>query len=261
MKAERPLKRRRNKLSLIGWFFIMALIAPGQAHSQGQPLADELEKVRVHYGLPAIAAAVVKDGTIVASGVAGVRMHGTAIAATIDDRFHLGSDTKAMTATLAGMLVEEGKLKLTSTIDEVLGARVPGINPKLAAVTLEQLLSHTSGIPSDTEEIAKLYYSTDAFHYNLHPLRLRVLSAWKDHAPETEPGTAFHYANLGYLIAGAMIEKAAGEPWESLITKPNLRAAWVEDSGARPAGDDGEIRRARRTSDCWRWQSRARALG
>ena len=153
----------------------MALIAPGQALAQGQPLADELEKVRVQYGLPAIAAAVVKDGTIIASGVAGVRVHGTSIAATIDDRFHLGSDTKAMTATLAGMLVEKGKLKWTSTIGEVLGADVPGINPKLAAVTLEQLLSHTSGIPSDTEEIAKLYYNTDAFQYNLQPLRLRVL--------------------------------------------------------------------------------------
>ena len=67
--------RRRSKLSLIGWFLIMALITPGQALAQGQPLADELEKVRVQYGLPAIAAAVVKDGTTVASGVAGVRVH------------------------------------------------------------------------------------------------------------------------------------------------------------------------------------------
>jgi CubicO group peptidase (beta-lactamase class C family) len=75
--------------------------------AQGQPLADELEKVRVQYGLPAIAAAVVKDGTIVASGVAGVRVHGTSIAATIDDRFHLGSDTKAMTATQGSLSTRE----------------------------------------------------------------------------------------------------------------------------------------------------------
>ena len=240
-KAESPLKRRRGKLSFTCWFLILALIAPGQALAQGQPLADELEKVRVQYGLPAIAAAVVKDGTIVASGVAGVRVHGTTIAATIGDRFHLGSDTKAMTATLAGMFVEEGKLKWTSTIGEVLGADVPGINPKLAAVTLEQLLSHTSGIPSDTEEIAKLYYNTDAFQYNLQPLRLRVLSAWKDHAPATEPGTAFHYANLGYLIAGAMIEKAAGDPWESLITKRIFEPLGLQTAGLGPQATTGKI--------------------
>jgi len=104
LNAERPLRRRRSKFLLGGWFLSMALIAPGKALAQGQPLANELEKVRVHYGLPAIAAAVVKDGTIIASGVAGVRVHGTLNAATIDDRFHLGSDTKAMTATLAGAL-------------------------------------------------------------------------------------------------------------------------------------------------------------
>jgi len=219
----------------------VALIAAGQALAQGQPLADELEKVRVQYGLPAIAAAVVKDGTIIASGVAGVRVHGTSIPATIDDRFHLGSDTKAMTATLAGALVDEGKLKWTSTISEVLGADIPGINPKLAAVTLEQLLSHTSGIPSDTAEIGKLYYSTDAFQYNLQPLRLRVLSAWKNHAPETVPGTAFHYANLGYLIAGAMIEKVAGEPWESLIIMRLFEPLGLQTAGLGPQATTGKF--------------------
>ena len=241
MKAARPSKARHGKLSLGGCFLILALIASGKVLAQGQPLADQLEKVRIQYGLPAIAAAVVKDGTIIASGVAGVRVHGTTIAATIDDRFHLGSDTKAMTATLAGTIVEEAKLKWTSTIGEVLGADVPGINPKLAAVTLEQLLSHTSGIPSDTEEIAKLYYNTDAFQYNLQPLRLRVLSAWKDHAPATEPDTAFHYANLGYLIAGAMIEKAAGEPWESLITTRIFGPLGLQTAGLGPQATTGKF--------------------
>ena len=105
------------KLSLCVSLFILSLVA-GKAFAQGQSLADDLEKIRVQYGLPALAAAVVKNGAIVASGVVGVRVHGTSIPATIDDRFHLGSDTKAMTATLAGMLVEEGKLKWTSTIGD-----------------------------------------------------------------------------------------------------------------------------------------------
>lgn len=223
----------------LGSLLILSLIA-SKAFAQGQPLADDLEKIRTQYDLPAIAAAVVKDGTIVASGVAGVRVHGTSIAATIDDRFHLGSDTKAMTATLAGMLVDEGKLKWTSTIGEVLGADVPGINPKLAAVTLEQLLSHSSGIPSDNAEIGKLYYSADAFQYSLPAMRLRILAAWKDHAPETEPGAAFHYANLGYMIAGAMIEKAAGEPWELLISKRIFGPLELQTAGLGPQATTGK---------------------
>ena len=103
------------------------LALPALAVAQMRPLDAELEPVRAKHGLPALAAAVVKDGAIVTAGAVGVRVHGTDIKVTIDDRFHLGSDTKAMTATLAAMLVEEGKLRWDSTIGEVLGADVPGI--------------------------------------------------------------------------------------------------------------------------------------
>jgi CubicO group peptidase (beta-lactamase class C family) len=183
----------------------------------------------------------VKDGKIIAAGAVGVRVYGTDLGVTINDRFHLGSDTKAMTATLAGMLVDEGKLRWDSTIGKVLGADVPGINPKLAAVTLEQLLSHSSGIPSDTPETLRLYFNTDAFEYNLHPLRLRVLNAWKEHAPETPPGSAFHYANLGYVIVGAMIEKASGRPWEELITQRIFEPLGLRTAGLGPQATMGKI--------------------
>jgi CubicO group peptidase (beta-lactamase class C family) len=220
---------------------LLSFALPAPAFAQGRSLNDELDPVRLRHGLPALAAAVVKSGAIVASGAVGVRVRGTDIKVTIDDRFHLGSDTKAMTATLAGMMVEERKLRWTSTIGEVLGADVPGINPKLAAVTLEQLLSHSSGIPSDTEEIVKLYFNADAFDYNLPALRLRILSAWKAHAPETPPGSAFHYANLGYLIAGAMIEKAAGIPWEELITARLFAPLALRTAGLGPQATTGKL--------------------
>ena len=57
--------------------------------------------------LPALAAAVVQDGKIIVSGAVGTHRVGTDIPVTINDRFHIGSDTKAMTALLAAMLVEE----------------------------------------------------------------------------------------------------------------------------------------------------------
>lgn len=212
-----PSRRAVLLKSLIVACALLAL--PALACAQMRPLDAELEKARAKHGLPALAAAVVKDGAVIAAGAVGVRAHGTNVKVTIDDRFHLGSDTKAMTATLAAMLVEERKLRWDSTIGEVLGGDVPGINPKLAAVTLEQLLSHSSGIPSDTPDILALYFNTDAFEYNLRPLRLRMLAAWKNNAPITPPGSAFHYANLGYIIVGAMIEKAAGTEWEELITR------------------------------------------
>src|SRR5262245_60499980 len=208
------------------WVVVTALVLAGAALAlsapacpQAQSLDAQIEPVRVKHGLPALAAAVVKKGEIVAAAAVGVRIYGTTIPVTIDDRFHLGSDTKAMAATLAGILVDAGKLHWTSTIGEVLGSEVPGMNPKLAAVTLGQLLSHSSGIPSDTKEMVATYFNTDAFEYNLGALRLRALAAWRHNEPKEPQGSPFQYANFGYIIAGAMIEKAAGVPWEQLMVE------------------------------------------
>jgi CubicO group peptidase (beta-lactamase class C family) len=214
-------------------------IAPGFAEPQS--LASQIEPVRVKYGLPALAAAVVKNGEIVAAAAVGVRVQGTDIPVTLDDRFHLGSDTKAMTATLAGMMVDEGRLNWSSTIGEVLGGDVRGLNAKLAAVTLQQLLSHSSGIPSDTDETLAIYFNVDAFTYNLPALRLRALETWRNHELKVPEGSPFQYANLGYIIAGAMIEKAAGKPWEQLIVERIFTPLDLRTAGLGPQATMGKI--------------------
>ena len=124
------------------------------------------------------------------------------------DRFHIGSDTKAMTATLAGMLVDEGKLAWTTTIGEALGSE--GVHPELAAVTLDQLLSHASGLPSDNAELLKIYFSADALQFNIAENRLAAFAKMKGKPPATKPGAEFHYSNFGYMVAGLMVERAAG---------------------------------------------------
>src|SRR5271169_1360091 len=65
------------------------------------------------------AAAVLRGERIIAQGVAGVRKRGSAEHITLDDQFHLGSCTKAMTATLVAMLAEEGRLNWTTTLGEL----------------------------------------------------------------------------------------------------------------------------------------------
>ena len=85
--------------------------AASAATESPDDLHDLLASQRESNGLPAIAAGVMKQGRLLAVGAAGVRKVGTEVAVTRDDRFHIGSDTKAMTATLAAMLVGEGKLR------------------------------------------------------------------------------------------------------------------------------------------------------
>lgn len=217
----------------------LAPTAPRAAPSES--VDDELSRLRKEFGLPAIGAAIVRNGVVVASGVVGVRTLDGATAATSSDRFHIGSDTKAMTATLAGILVDEGKLAWNATLGDVLGDKVPKLNAKLAAVSLEQLLSHTSGIPSDTAEIASLYFTADAYQETLPAQRLHALQKWRGHKPASPPGSAFHYANLGYLIAGAMIEKAAGMAWEELITTRLFAPLALASAGLGPQATRGRI--------------------
>ena len=203
-----------------------------------QPLDAYLETVRSEYDLPALAAAVVEDGELVAAGAVGTRVHGQAIPVTIDDRFHIGSITKAMTATLAGMMVDEGKLRWDSTIGEVLGDDVEGMSPALAAVTLSQLLSHTGGIPGDSI-MRRRYDNTDGFSHNLPELRLLALEAWKEREPRVWDDKPFRYANFGYITAGMMIESVTGQAWEQVIRERLFAPLGLSTAGFGPQATMG----------------------
>ncbi|MFC4353311.1 serine hydrolase domain-containing protein [Fodinicurvata halophila] len=206
-----------------------------------EDLESRLEPVREEFGLPAMVAAVAVDGEIVAAGATGLRALGHDAPAEVEDRIHIGSDTKAMTALLAGMAVEEDLLSWNSTIGDVLGDKVPDMNETLAEVRLEQLLSHSSGIPSDTQEMIEIYFNANAFEHNLTDLRLMALDAWKDHEPVIPDDSPFQYANFGYLIAGTMIETAMGQPWEALIQQRIFQPLELETAGLGATATPGLI--------------------
>ncbi|MDD3815384.1 MAG: serine hydrolase [Desulfocapsaceae bacterium] len=171
------------------------------------------------FNLPALAAAVVKNGEIVSSGAVGVREFGSNIPVTINDPFHIGSDTKAMTALLAAIMVEEGKMRWDSTIAEIFPEIADKTDSKVRGVTLEQLLSHTSGIPSDNEDFSNLLIASYGQEGNLDELRYWLVEQWCKLPLASEPGTKFAYSNMGYTIAGAMIERVSHTTWDELIVQ------------------------------------------
>src|ERR1700727_2617142 len=114
------------------------------AFSQSSAPAPEnlnslLEPILKKYELPALAGAIVTSKGLVAVGAVGVRKYGTDTPVTVNDQFHLGSDTKAMTATLLATLVEEGKLSWTTTLEQAFPELVSGqqskMNPAYRKVT------------------------------------------------------------------------------------------------------------------------------
>lgn len=193
------------------------------------------------FDLPAIAAAVVKDGKIISAGAVGTRRAGVKIPVTINDRFHLGSDTKAMTALLAAMLVEEGKLRWNTTIAETFPELAEKMDPGLRRVTLEQLLSHTSGIPTDNEDIFKLYLEAMSQDGNLDDLRYWLVRQWSNRPLGFDPGTKFAYSNMGYTIIGAMIERVGKKTWDEAITERIFLPLNLRTAGLGPQSSLGKI--------------------
>src|SRR5690348_1702311 len=104
-----------------------------------------------------IAAAVLRGERIIAQGAAGVRKRGSAEHITLDDRFHLGSCTKAMTATLVAMLVEEGKLNWSTTLGELFAGTVKPLHPAWEKVTVRQVLAHRSGLRFDPDGPSQVF--------------------------------------------------------------------------------------------------------
>jgi CubicO group peptidase (beta-lactamase class C family) len=196
---------------------------------------------RSKYGLPALAAAVVVDGKIVASGVVGTRRAGAEIPVTLDDRFHIGSDTKAFTALLAAILVEEGRLKWSSTPGEVFPELAAGMHPDFRGITLEQLLSHTSGLPSDNEDVMKLYQDAMFQEGNLDEMRRFLVVQAGKRALAARAGTVFAYSNLGYAIAGAMIERVSGKTWDERVVERIFVPLELATAGLGPQSSLGKI--------------------
>ena len=110
---------RVHRIPRLACFTVIALSAlvlagAGRNVRVDTALNSMLAPYLAQYELPALAAAVVKDGKVIAAGAVGTRRVGYAMPVTVADRFHLGSATKAMTALLAAMFVEEGKLRCTT---------------------------------------------------------------------------------------------------------------------------------------------------
>ena len=146
-----------------------------------------------------------------------------------------------MTALLAAMLVEEGKLRWNTTIKEVFPELAEKMDPALRGVTLEQLLSHTSGIPTDNEDIFKLYSEAMSQEGNLDEMRYWLVQQWSKRPLESPPGTKFAYSNTGYIFVGAMIERIGGKTWDEMITERIFGPLKLRTAGLGPQASLGKI--------------------
>jgi len=207
----------------------------GQNAGAIKKIDELLEPIRQKHELPALAGAVVAGQGLKAIGAVGVRKAGTDIAVTIEDLWHIGSDTKAMTAALIGRLVEQGKLKWETTIAEVFPDLAAPWPPAFREITLLHLLSHRAGLT------ANLLW---AFLPQKDPIREQRLAALKLASfikPISVAGENYLYSNLGYVIAGTMAERAGEASWEELMKTQIFEPLGMKKVGFGGVGTPGQI--------------------
>jgi CubicO group peptidase (beta-lactamase class C family) len=200
-------------------------------------ICELLEPIRARHDLPALAAALVTSKGLKAVGVVGVRKRGSDAKATVNDQFHIGSDTKALTATLVARLIETGKLDWDTTFDKVFPELKNDVPEEFRKITVSHLLTHHSGLPA---HITGGWWSVAPGE----PVRKQRLEAVKRALKEklaAKPGEKFIYSSVGYVILGAMAEHAADASWEELMDRELFKPLGMTSAGFGPMGKVNEL--------------------
>lgn len=205
-------------------------VASVAATAQPRSLDEGLEILRKQHDLPAVAAIVIQEGDVVAEGAAGIRRLGVNnVLVTTNDRWHIGSCTKSMTATLIAVLVEQGDLRW----DQSLGESLPEfeLDTSYTDVTLRELVAHRSGIPSEWKD-RTLWGRLWENRRDLQPVEQRAfLTEYLLTRPAGGERGEYLYSNSNFAIAGHIAERVAQVPWEELMRRHVFAPLQMDSAG------------------------------
>jgi D-alanyl-D-alanine carboxypeptidase len=206
-----------TRRALLGGFAALPLIGalPAVAGVHSSDAAEAaLDAVFAEAAPPALAAGIVTREGLGWSGVRGVRRAGSEDLATLDDRWHHGSNTKAMTAAVFARLVEQGRARWAMPVAEAF----PGltVDPAWAGITLDQLMRHRAGL-LDGPLVNQAWLI--AAHGDPRPLTEQRAGFAARALGVPPPGRVgdFAYGNGNYIVVGAAIEAITGEAWETVM--------------------------------------------
>lgn len=205
-------------------------------------LSELISSVPGATGTPAVAVLLIDEGGLRGIGVSGLRKSGSNEKVESEDKWHLGSCTKSMTATLAATFVEDGAISWETTVSEVLGRDVKMLEA-YETVTLGTLLANRSGLPG---EVPDSVYAAVDFGAAVKELsdrdilkqRAAYVEAVLNLEPARAPGSGYGYSNSGFVVAGAMLEEVSGKPWEKLIEERLFKPLGMTSSGFGNAARD-----------------------
>ncbi len=209
--------------SLLSLLLMITSCSLWKSSSSRSP-SEELTHLRQTHDLPALAAALSLDNQMLFLEAQGFRKIDSPVEVTVQDKFHLGSCTKAMTATLVAKFIERGHFDWTSKVSSLL----PHIkfHDSFKDLTIEDLLSHFGGLSTNPtkDKIPSLK------KLKVTSARREVARIYLSDKPEFIP-QEFHYSNVGYIILGHVLENLSKKSWEELISAELFKPLGMKSCG------------------------------
>ena len=191
-------------------------------------------------GAPGMGVMTTSSDTVLELYVAGKRRVDRADKIATDDPFHIGSVSKTFTATLIAKLVEEKKIKWSSTVSSILPQVTASGHEAYKNATIADLLAHEVGLKPmeemhEIKEVPLLKGDVTAQRYQF--------SQWVfQQTPSGKPFKEYRYSNAHFIVAAAMAEKITGKPWELLIEQYIFEPLNMTNSGfSWPGKDDTSV--------------------
>jgi D-alanyl-D-alanine carboxypeptidase len=236
---------------------VLTCCAVTRAAAADSALTNQIDAVAQEWlsstGAPSASIALVQNGKVTYVHAYGNARIAPALAATPATRYAIDSVSKEFTAAAVLLLVEEGKLSL----DDPAGKWFPDLGDA-SKVTVRQLLTHTSGLRD--------YWPQDFVPPEmLHATSIEgILNEWAHRPLDFAPGTEWQYSNTGYVLAGAIVEKVAGEPLVEFlqrrifaplhmdhVTEDDTHSLSAPDAGAYTRQGLGPVRPAPKEGAGW----------
>ena len=164
-----------------------------------------IQKIMEEHPVVGLSVAVVKEGKLFYTRSFGLKNIENNIPLTDESLFRIASISKSFTVTSLMQLIEKKKLKLTDDASTLMGFKVRNPRYPEKVITLEMLLSHTSGI-NDSQG----YFTLDVIDPAKNP-------DWQKCYNDYEPGNGYMYCNLNFNMAGSILEKYSGERFDQYV--------------------------------------------
>jgi len=205
-----------NKIR-ISSFLIFGFLILCYSCTEDKDLNVFAEKLRIKNNIPGMAVAVVKADTILELFTLGYRQEGHPDEIQLNDRFHIGSNTKSMTSFIAAHLVEKELIDWSTSFTDLYPEWKTDIDSLYWNVTLGALLSHRGKIQKFwmEEEFDSVFIDTGSKSEQRREFNKYALNR----NPIVPDSMGYCYSNAGYSIAAQMLEKASNSTWEELMVK------------------------------------------